>query len=366
MAVKIVRQPKKIALLGAPSSAAALAAGHERAPAALRAAGIIARLTSAGFEVTDHGDAAPALFQPDEEHPRARNIPAILRGLNELRPRVEVALKSGALPVVLGGDCISVLATLAAARRYYRHVSLIYMDRDADLNVPATTPSGCVDGMTISQVIGRGAPELIRFWGEPPLVREPDIMLFGIDRMDPPEEQFLARSPLQRHMAHDVAALGGTAAARRALEHSHVANREFVLHFDVDVISSEEFRATDFAGPGGLKLEETRAALAEFARQPNLIAIEFTAYNPDLDPNGEGAQVLINLIAEALAPRLSAQTAEVVPQAAAPPPAEISSAASAASVASPAPNSSAPETAPAASEPAPDSTVPPPAEPEQP
>ncbi len=39
MAVKIVRQPKKIALIGAPSSAAAFFLGSEKAPAALRAPG---------------------------------------------------------------------------------------------------------------------------------------------------------------------------------------------------------------------------------------------------------------------------------------------------------------------------------------
>ena len=44
MAVKVVRQPNKIALLGAPTSAAALSAGHEKAPEALRAAGLVERL----------------------------------------------------------------------------------------------------------------------------------------------------------------------------------------------------------------------------------------------------------------------------------------------------------------------------------
>ena len=153
MAVKIVRQPKKIALLGSASSAAALRAGLERAPAALRAAGLADRLKAGGFEVADLGDTATYVFQPDDEHPRARNVSAILKSLNDLRPRVEIAVKSGALPLILCGDCISVLATLAAARRYHRNVSLIYMDRDADLNVPATSPSGCVDGMVISHAV---------------------------------------------------------------------------------------------------------------------------------------------------------------------------------------------------------------------
>ena len=66
MAVKIVRQPNKIALLGAPTSAAAMSAGHEGAPAALRAAGLAGRLREIGYDVTDLGDDPVQLFQPDE------------------------------------------------------------------------------------------------------------------------------------------------------------------------------------------------------------------------------------------------------------------------------------------------------------
>ena len=69
------------------------------------------------------------------------------------------------------------MATVAGVRRYFRKVSMIYMDSDADLNTPATTPSGCVDGMVVSHLTGRGASEMVRFWGEPPLVREPDLAL---------------------------------------------------------------------------------------------------------------------------------------------------------------------------------------------
>ena len=310
MAVKIIRQPKKIVLLGSATSAAALRGGHERAPAALRAAGLADRLRAAGFEVADQGDTATQVFQPDDEHPRARNVPAILKSLNDLRPRVEVAVKTGALPLIVSGDCISVLATVAGTRRYYRNVSLMYMDRDADLNLPATTPSGFIDGMVISHVIGRGAPELVRFWGEPPLVREPDIALFGFERLDPSEEQYLMSSPLRRHSALEVSTAGAAAAARIALERVHTAKHEFVLHFDVDTISSQEFRATDFPGEGGLSLNEVRDALRVFAAQPNLAAIEVAGYNPELDPDGEAARQLIDLLVEVLAVRLETESSE--------------------------------------------------------
>ena len=174
MAIKIARQPANIALLGAPTSAASLAPGHERGPQALRAAGLVERLTAAGFSVRDYGDCTVRISKPDEEHPRARNVEQARAAVDELCPKIEIAVKTGALPLVLGGDDTIALATIAGCRRYYRHVSLIDMDRDGGLNVPATTLSGCVDGMVLSHMIGRGAPELVRFWGEPPLVREPD------------------------------------------------------------------------------------------------------------------------------------------------------------------------------------------------
>jgi arginase len=310
LAVKIIRQPKKIVLLGSATSAAALRGGHERAPGALRAAGLADRLQAAGFEVSDHGDTATQVFQPDDEHPRARNVPAILKSLNDLRPRVEVAVKTGALPLIISGDCISVLAVVAGARRYYRNVSLMYMDRDADLNLPATTPSGCIDGMVISHVIGRGAPELVRFWGEPPLVREPDIALFGFERLDQPEEQYLVTSPLRRHPALEVSTKGAAAAARLALERVHAARNEFVLHFDVDIISSPEFPATDFAGDGGLDLNQVRDALRVFAAQPNLAAVVVAGYNPELDPDAGMARRLVDLLVEVLATRLETGSGE--------------------------------------------------------
>jgi arginase len=305
LAVKLVRQVKKIALIGAPTSAAALSAGHERAPEALRAAGLIPRLQAAGFEVTDLGDSIKQTFQPDDEHPRARNIAPLVTVLNDLRPRVEVAVKSGALPLIIGGDCSIVLATVAGSRRYYRHVGVIYVDRHAEMNVPATTPSGCVDGMVASHLVGRGAPELVRFWGEPPLVREPDVVLFGVSEIDAPEKQALERSPIRRYLKEDIQRKGIVAAAEEAAARMQ-GPHEYILHFDVDVMSRGDFSASTYAGDGGLSLAETQQALSILASRDNMIAMEVTTYNPALDPDGSQAKVLIELIAGVLTARLTA------------------------------------------------------------
>lgn len=309
MAVKIVRQANRIALLGAPTSAAALSAGHEGAPAALRGAGLVDRLTSLGYQVTDFGDDPLHTCQADEESPRARNLRGVLAALDALKPRVEQAVKSCALPVILSGDCSVALATVAGARRYFRRVSMIYMDRDADLNTPATTPSGSLDGMVVSHLTGRGAAELVRFWPEPPLVRDPDLALFGVDRLDPSEEEALRKFPLRCFPADEIKRMGAGAAAQLALERVHAAGAEFVLHLDVDVIA--DFPATNYPGSGGLTLDDVREALEVFAQAKNLAALEVTAYNPSKDPEGAAAKTIVDLLAGALEKRLQTLSAVV-------------------------------------------------------
>ena len=329
MAVKIVRQPKKIALIGAPSSAAAFQPGTEKSPAALRAAGIVERLESAGFEVTDYGDCAPHLFADDDEHRRARNLPAIVAGLNELKVHTEVAAKSGALVLVLGGDCAQSIGLLTGARRYYKHINLLWFDRDADLNTPASTPSGRIDGMVVAHIIGRGAPELVRFWGETPLVREPDVTLFGITRLDPPEQEFLSKSPLRHITAEQIAAKGASAAATEALTHLHADTREFVLHLDLDVVSQDEFPSVNVPASGGLTLNEVGSALKQFAAHKNLLGLDIAQYNPDKDPDGSNAKKIVDLVVEALTIRLDAAASEPSPaepsagELESPPPAEV-------------------------------------------
>ena len=316
MAVKIVRQPKKIALIGACSSAAAFLAGTEKAAAALRAAGLVEKLKQAGFEVSDLGDCPTRLFADDDEHRRARNLPAIVAGLNDLRLHAEVAIKSGALVLVLGGDCAQVIGLLAGARRYYKHINLMWMDRDADLNTPASTPSGRIDGMVVAHVIGRGAPELVRFWSESPLVREPDVLLFGLDRMDPPEQEFLTKSPMRHVLAVDIQKRGAAASARDAVAHLHADTRDFVLHLDTDIIAQQDFPSVNVPGSGGLSLQEVSQALREVLTQKTLLGLDVAQYNPDRDPDGSSAQKLVALLVDALSVRLEPSLA--APEAAAP------------------------------------------------
>jgi arginase len=162
--------------------------------------------------------------------------------------------------------------------------------------------------MVVAHIIGRGAPELVRFWSEAPLVREPDVTLFGLERLDPPEQEFLVKSPMRHIYAEDIRFKGAGKAANEALAQVHAEAREFVLHFDADVIAEEDFPAVNVPGSGGMPFDDVRAAFVEFAKHKNLLGLDVAQYNPDKDPEGSGAKKLVALLVEALSARLEALT----------------------------------------------------------
>jgi arginase len=154
-------------------------------------------------------------------------------------------------------------------------------------------------------------------------VREPDVLLYGISRLDPPEQEVLAKSPLRHVTAQQIAAKGAEKSASDALTQSHADTRDFILHLDVDVISGDELPAVNVPETGGLTLAQVRDSLKKFAAHKNLLGLDIAQFNPDKDPDGSAAKKIVDLLVEALTARLEAadspEPAAAEPVAAPPP-----------------------------------------------
>src|SRR4029077_8073907 len=61
------RLTRTLGVIGVPASAGAYAPGQEKAPRALRDAGLLVALAAAGIAVVDHGDAEVWRWRPDRE-----------------------------------------------------------------------------------------------------------------------------------------------------------------------------------------------------------------------------------------------------------------------------------------------------------
>lgn len=287
-------------IIGVPSSAGGRRTGQEGAPAAFRTAGLLERLQSKGLDVTDLGDLPAVSFRPDPEHPRQQNLALVVDVARQVADRVDQALESGRVPLVLGGDCSLSLGVVSGLLRHHSRLGLVYFDGDLDLNTPETTSTGIFDGMVMSHLLGRGAPQLAGIGPRQPLLSEEDVALFGYDAgsgwIDPPELAFLESSHLSSYPLNKVRE-DPAATANEAVRRLESRSDAILVHFDVDVM---DIPAVDVPHPGGLDADSAFAALKVLVAAPSCAAIVVTELNAERDKDGAYAESLVRRLVETL------------------------------------------------------------------
>jgi len=297
-----------VTVIGAATSAGSHHAGQEHAPAALRAAGFVTRLTDAGLDVTDLGDVVTATFTPDAVTATARRLPDVVRVAGVVADAVEAALAAGRLPVVLGGDCTISLGVMAGVLRRHPGAGLLYVDGDADLATPATSSSGVLDAMGAAHLLGLADNALARLGPRFPMLPDQRLVQFGYDETDPDANQAdwaRERPDLVRFSGPEVRADPAGCAAR-ALAAITAAADGVVVHFDVDTIDSRDLPLANFPHYHlGIPLAVAGQLLPRFFAQPGLRAAVFTEVNPSYEPSGASLGRYVATVAGALAAGLT-------------------------------------------------------------
>ncbi len=206
-----------------------------------------------------------------------------------VRERLQRALVELASPtIVIGGDCGVEYAGVEHATRSGR-VILLWADAHADLNTPATSPSGAFHGMVLRSLIDDG------------VVAAADVLLLGARDLDDAEASFISDAAIRTVDAADV----GAAIAERA-EAARADGIEPVLyiHVDLDVLDPAVFGGVGFPAPFGLDVESLTTAIAAARAALTLAGAGVTEFAPTVNgENGEngGGQGLESAI-EAVGP----------------------------------------------------------------
>src|SRR4051794_6159927 len=279
-----------LALIGVPSSMGAFAPGQEKAPAALRGAGLTGLLQDVGVPVDDRGDSAVRRFRVDREQPLAMNLPQVAEVVRETASLVRAA--SGRV-LVLGGDCTVGLGTVAGQPE--GDFGLVYFDMHADLNVPGVTPVAAPDWMGMGHLlrVDGAAPELVEAL---PRLEPERFALFGYrpDQLTGHELDLVERLRLRRVTGDEVAA-DPEGEAERVLS---LADR-LVVHFDVDVIDYADAPLSEARDRNiGLSLDSAMRALRVLIQSGRVAALTVTELNPD---HGEEDGSTVRRFAEGLA-----------------------------------------------------------------
>jgi arginase len=195
----------------------------------------------------------------------------------DLAEQVERVAKRGQRPVVVMGDCCQTIPILAGLQNAGIHPMLIWLDAHGDFNTPETTPSGFLGGMPLAMITGRGDLGLNRQVGMSTLADD-EVVLSDARDLDPGERELVEGSKI-RHIK-DVG---------RLLYETLPAGPIYV-HFDSDIISSDDAPAFHYPVKGGPSAQKMTDVLAHLGRSGQVIAASMTAWAPELDKDGQAAK----------------------------------------------------------------------------
>jgi arginase len=268
---------RDLVVIDAPSNLGLRPPGEGVVPGVYKLAGAMRDCEILGrLGAEDGGVVTPPRYLPAG---RGRE-PAIAEYSLRLATRVEDALDRGLFPIVLGGDCSILLGNALALRRRGRY-GLVYLDAHSDFRHPRNSRRvGAVAGEDLALVTGRG-DALADLGGLRPLIRDDDVVVIGIRDTDP----YLAELRDAGMTLSDDAAW---------------PDRRYWVHFDVDVIDADVMPAVDHPEPDGLDWESAERILHQVLWAGNAVGLEVTIFDPDLDPSGELADRLGDLLVRAI------------------------------------------------------------------
>ena len=294
---------RAVEIVGVPMDLGGFRRGVDMGPSAIRYAGLRHRLADLGYKVRDRGNVRVADRDEGDEIEythgarQAHHSDEIVRAAEELAKVVATIVKSGAMPVVLGGDHSIGMGTIAGLARAGHRVGVIWMDAHGDINTPDTTPSGNVHGMPFAVALGIAEdpfPKTLRGTTDGKYG-----VLLAIRDIDPGEKDNIKRAGVTPFTMADIDRLGMAQAMEKAIA---VASKGDGIHLslDMDAIDPDEAPGVGTPVRGGLTYREAQLAMEMLAASGKLRSIEVCEVNPILDRENRTATLAVELIASAL------------------------------------------------------------------
>jgi arginase len=298
---------RPIHLLGVPSNAGAHWPGQEKAPAAIRHAGLVEILQAAGCEIVDHGDLPERRWQIARESVgdhHVNNLDATIAVAEQVASQVRDALEAGGFPVAIGGDCTITVGAFAGALHAHSDLALVYVDGGWDLSTPAIYPKGILDSMGAAHLLGLDGTTRLRDIGpRVPMLTKDKYVQFGYAPEDPPGLEWEVVEALSLNGVSANAVRGRAVESARETLASYIdGDQPYWLHFDVDVIDFFDVPVADVPIYGdALPFEDAISAVSVFACDPRCIGMTVTEFNPDHGhPDGREATLLAISLGELL------------------------------------------------------------------
>jgi arginase len=303
---------KKVGILGVPLGYGASQTGSELGVDAMRLSMIRGKhlsehISDLGYEVTDHGDAdivKPSGVAGAYENPKY--LREMIASCENISASLKAILESGEVSVILGGDHSIAIGTFSALSSHYRDqdldIGLIWFDAHADINTPASSPSGNIHGMPLSVILGDGERELVELEGFSPKLKPEYFAHIGARDVDIGEKRGICSKGIRDNFftMSDIDKRGMLACVSDALAIASQASGGFAVTFDVDMIDPRFAPGSGTLVRGGATYREAHLGLEVIAEHGGMRSFEIVEVNPLLDQSNITVELACELILSAL------------------------------------------------------------------
>ncbi len=299
----------QIAIIGAPMDLGAGRRGVDMGPSALRVANLNDRVASLGYEVADLGNVEVEQPETAPVGPsNARYLSQIAHTCTRLAEMVERAADQGQVPLVLGGDHSIAAGTVAGMSRHFQkkgqRMGLIWIDAHADMNTPASSPSGNVHGMPLACCVGLGPKELTHIYDYAPKVRPENVAVIGLRSVDGVERENVRETGVHAFTMRDIDERGLRQIMEEAVTAALAGTAGFHLSFDMDSVDPQEAPGVGTPVKGGITYREAHLAMEIMCDSGGITSIEVVEVNPVLDEANRTATLAVELILSAMGKRI--------------------------------------------------------------
>jgi len=291
-----------IDVIGVPIDYGAGKHGVRLGPDAVREAGLLESLGRLGLRARDWGNIS--VPDSDDGEPatagRARHLQAVRTTAANLADACERSARAGAFPVIIGGDHSVAIGALAGLARALGPQGLIWIDAHADLNTPATSPTGNLHGMSAAAALGELKDLFPPAQFPSPSIDPKRCAFVGLRDLDPAERRALRERGLACFTMSNIDRHGMAAVMEQALKIACAGPRSLHVSLDIDSLDPGLAPGTGTPVPGGLTYREAHLAMEMIAESGCADSLEVTEINPVLDEHNRTARVAVELICSAL------------------------------------------------------------------
>jgi arginase len=285
----------RIEILGTPFNGLGSPPDIENPADGLRQANLIPYLESKGYSVTDLGDLSGFQFQEIRDlETGIKDFDLWIDLSNALSRELGTILERESFALLLGGDCSMLVGIFSAFAQRDTEVGLFFLDGHADFQSPETSASGDPADMELAILTGRGPEKIVRIAGKYPLLKDEDVVVYGIRAWDQ-----IAESDIVVYDKELMVEIGIKCAVEEGLENFIRRILPLWLHFDVDVLDPE-FMPVMFPEPGGLTFEEVLKFLGLVKASGRIVGLSIACYHPKLDIDGMAGVRLVTLLSNVL------------------------------------------------------------------